>query len=362
VALLSVADVKSYMSLSGTTYDGVLGTIVGGVDQEAKRYLGREAVEPTVVGDGVVAEAHAGDRRTRLMLREYPILSVQSVIVNGAPFTPILPFAPGAVALSTAATGGSLAGGQYLYVKVTAYGPLVQNSGVLANSQESGWVSEYSVLVPAGTSTNAVTVTFNRVPNAQYYKVYVGTSPSQQNQYFQVAPTGSWGGPLSPGTESLTITALNGTGSGAPASGALQTGGDYTWWNGGRDGILHRDYGWDAPKASIGWSTSWWDQQGLFPSSTGVGSKVKGPAQQNIVVQYTAGYAASDPRLTAIKHAAVMWAVAMFRRRTKIEVTQEKVHEHTATFMGAMPEEVRLVLNMYKRIGDWQHPRTTQRV
>lgn len=68
-------------------------------------------------------------------------------------------------ALSTASTGGSLAAGTYWY-RVTATNDIGETLGSTETSQ----------VVPAGTSTNTVTVNWNSVTGATGYKVYGRTS------------------------------------------------------------------------------------------------------------------------------------------------------------------------------------------
>jgi hypothetical protein len=367
--LFQTADLKSFMGVTATTFDPILDVITRGIDKSVKRYLGREAVETTVIGDGVTTEGWTGDRNTLLTLREYPIQTISTVVVNGQPFTPILPFAPGGIALSQSDTGGSIAGGQALYFRITAFGPLIQPSaaggGLPAPNQESGSVGEFPIFVNAGTSTNSVKLTWTRVPNVVFYKVYVGTVVNGENQFFQVNPTGLWGGWSFPGTESFTLTSLSGGTTGTPAIGALITGGDFWVKDGGKWGQIQRDYGWDLPKASIGWSSAWWDQQGYNMNPAGLGGqpqRVRGPAQENIIVQYTAGYPTGSKDLDALQEAGIEWAVARYRLRDKLEFVRESVHDHHADFAVEMPEHVRLVLNLYKRSGDWQHAHTTARV
>ena len=353
------------MSITRSDFDTILGYIAPAIDRDVKRFLGREAVEPTTIGDGVSTEGHVGDRNTVLTLREYPIIGVGTVVVNGAPMTPILPFAPGGVSLTTATAGGSIAGGQAVFVKVTAYGPLVGPTNTVPTpptNQESGAVGEFSIFVPAGTNTNIVTVTWNQVPNAIYYRVYVGTASQQETLYFQVNPTGLWGGWTAPGQQSLVLTSLAGTAGSVPLSGPLQTGGDYWVKDGGKFGQIQRNYGWDLPAASMSWSSAWWDIEGYNSYPDGHGARVKGPVQENIVVQYTAGYATGSADLQALQQAGMEWGVARFRSRDKLEFTMESTHEHRGTMAVDMPEHVRHVLNTYKRAGDWQHPRTTARV
>jgi hypothetical protein len=285
-----------------------------------------------------------------------------------------LPFAPGSVSVTTLATGGSInpsAAGQWVYVKATAFGPLIASQGVAATGQESGWIGEFSVFVPFGTATNSVAVVWNNVPNVQSFNLYFGTTAGAENLAIKnIAPSGGWGGMLNPGTTGAVIqqlaagTQANGLvvqTSGAPAGGTMVTPGDYWIKDGGRFGQLQRDYGWDLPKASIGWSSAHWDQQGLFLNPTGQGTKVIGPALQNIVAQYTAGYAQGSDELKAIKEVSISWAVSVFRLRAKLEFTMEKVHEHQAWFIADMPDFVRHVLNTYKRAGQWVHPRETVR-
>jgi hypothetical protein len=351
------------MAVTSTSFDSILTFIANGIDRDVKRYLGREAIETVVIGDGVVSEGHIGDRNTVLTLREYPLQSVATLVVNGQPFTPILPFAPGGITLTTAATGGSIAGGQAVYVKVTSFGPMVQSGAIgggASNNQESGPNGEYAIFVPSGTSTNTITAKWNRVPNSLFYKVYVGKASGAESQFFQFSPTGIWGGWTAPGTETNVVTTLTGTG-GNPPTGALITGGDFWIKDNGLWGQIQRDYGWDLPKASIGWSSAWFDQQGYNMNPSGTASKVRGPAQENIVVQYTAGYPAGDSNLAALQQAGMEWAVNRFRLRDKVEFVQEHTAGHTGYFAADMPEHVRHVLNTYKRSGDWQHARITAR-
>lgn len=54
--------------------------------------------------------------------------------------------------------------------------------------------------------------------------------------------------------------------------------------------------------------------------------------------------------------------MSRFRQRDKLEWTSEKTAQHQGFLVVDMPENVRQILNMYKRAGDWQHPRTMQRV
>jgi hypothetical protein len=320
VALFTVNDLKAYMGIVGASnFDPILGYIALAVDKDVKRYLGREAVETTVIGDGVVTEGWVGERQTVLTLREYPIQTVKTMVVNGQPFRPILPFAPGGIVLTTLPTGGTIAGNQAVFVKMTSFGPLVSSSATNAasNNQESGSIGEFAIFVPSGTNTNTITVQWNQVPSSLFYKIYVGTVSQSENQFFQVNPTGLWGGYSFPGTQTFTLTTLTGT-TGTPALAPLITGGDFWLKDGGKWGQVQRDYGWDLPKASIGWSSAWWDQQAQGMNLQGGTKSVRGPAQENIIVQYVAGYPIGSPDLAALQQAGMEWGVVRYRLRDKI--------------------------------------------
>lgn len=90
-------------------------------------------------------------------------------------------------------------------------------------------------------------------------------------------------------------------------------------------------------KAARLYRPSGWD----LPSNAG---------QQNIDVNYTAGYAAASDELKLIKLAAIEWAAARFRVRNKVEFRTEAFSDHSADFWADMPGDTKRVLDMFKRV------------
>lgn len=126
---------------------------------------------------------------------------VHPVLLRG---TVPIPIAKGVVqgdpvqsALATAASGGSIANGNY-FVKVTAVTFL--GEGLPSNEQ---------TITTTGTGISTITVTWSAVTGATSYKVYIGTTTNGENLVSTVT-----------GAVTTTLTALPGTSGTPPTTGA----------------------------------------------------------------------------------------------------------------------------------------------
>lgn len=73
VALVSLADLKEYVKVSGLTQDSILSAILNAVSQAINTYLGRVIISATKT------EYYDGDGTDELMLARFPITSVTSL-------------------------------------------------------------------------------------------------------------------------------------------------------------------------------------------------------------------------------------------------------------------------------------------
>ena len=80
MAIFTVQEVKSHIGIDVSTFDGQMGVVVDAIHEDMLRYTQRRFLEQTAI----VGEKHVGDTRLLLVLKEFPLISVQQLKINGA--------------------------------------------------------------------------------------------------------------------------------------------------------------------------------------------------------------------------------------------------------------------------------------
>lgn len=80
MALFTAADVKNHIGLAESTFDVPMAIVVDAIHEDMLRYTQRKFLEQTAI----VGEKHVGDLRPLLVLREFPLISVQQLKIAGA--------------------------------------------------------------------------------------------------------------------------------------------------------------------------------------------------------------------------------------------------------------------------------------
>ncbi len=77
LALVSLAETQEYLKVSGSAEDAILGSLINSASAWVNSFLKRRLLETSYV------EYYSGDGSAELVLRNYPIVSVTSVYVDG---------------------------------------------------------------------------------------------------------------------------------------------------------------------------------------------------------------------------------------------------------------------------------------
>ena len=81
--LVSLAAVKNWVGVATTTDDALLGALISQISRGVYNYINRAFVLPVNV-----IEAYDGSGRDQLLLRNWPVGAIASVIVDGQPIRP----------------------------------------------------------------------------------------------------------------------------------------------------------------------------------------------------------------------------------------------------------------------------------
>ncbi len=77
LALVSLAETQEYLKVSGSAEDAILGSLINSASAWVNSFLKRRLLQTSYV------EYYSGDGSAELVLRNYPIVSVTSVYVDG---------------------------------------------------------------------------------------------------------------------------------------------------------------------------------------------------------------------------------------------------------------------------------------